>query len=75
MVSRISNFNHIIPVSKIDVSVGTQAPRIAERDRTATVPRSGEGRPLGLDAGVAPPAHTEFRPPIPNKGFIIDVFA
>lgn len=75
MVSRIKDFSHIIPVSKMDVTVGTRAPRLAEADRTNRVPRSGEVRPLGLDVGVRPPAHTEFRPPIPSKGFIIDVFA
>ncbi len=75
MVSRISNFNHIVPVSKIDVTVGMQAPRLAEQDRTARVPRHGDVRPLGLDVGVDPPPETEFRRQIPNKGFVIDVFA
>ncbi len=72
---QIRNFNHIIPISKIDITVGTRAPGVAEVDRTARVPRNGDVRPTGMDVGIDPPAHTEFRPPIPNKGFIIDVFA
>ncbi|MBT3344945.1 MAG: hypothetical protein HN712_11670 [Gemmatimonadetes bacterium] len=55
--------------------MGTRAPRIAEVDRTARVPRNGDVRPLGIDTGVPPPANTEFRPPIPSKGFVVDVFA
>jgi hypothetical protein len=75
MATRITDFRHIVPVSKMDVTVGTRAPRIAEVDRTARVPRNGDVRPLGIDTGVPPPANTEFRPPIPSKGFVVDVFA
>ena len=44
MVTRINDFSHIIPVSKIDITVGTKAPRVAEVDRTTFVPRSGDVR-------------------------------
>lgn len=76
MIRRTSDFSHIIPLRQIDITVGTQAPRIAERDRTATVPISGDIRPLGkvMHARNAPSV-TPIRTLSKNEGVIIDIFA
>ena len=75
-MQRITDFSHIVPVRKIDITVGTRAPRLAEPDRTATVPLSGDIRPLAkglrqLGAQPTTPVRTLSR----DEGVVIDVWA
>ncbi len=76
MIQRTTDFSHIIPLRQIDITVGTQAPRIAERDRTATVPISGDIRPLGKVMHTRnPQAPTPIRTLSKNEGVVIDIYA
>ncbi|HJP34294.1 MAG TPA: hypothetical protein QGF95_27420 [Candidatus Latescibacteria bacterium] len=72
---RITDFSHIVPVSKIDITVGTRAPKVAEVDRTTTVPRTADIRPRGMGLAVEPPREGPFPSVAPHLGFRLDVFA
>jgi hypothetical protein len=75
-MQRITNFSHIVPVRQIDITVGARAPRIAERDRTSTVPISGDIRPLGQAMHARNrPATTPIRTLSKAEGVVIDIYA
>lgn len=76
MIERITDFSHVVPPRKIDISVGTRAPRIAERDRTATVPISGDIRPVGQAIASRNAQNTApIRTLSKDVGVVIDIFA
>jgi hypothetical protein len=77
-MQRIQNFSHIVPVQKIDIRVGTMAPKLSdpERDRTTTVPISGDIRPTGKAIRTRTPQETApIRTLSRDVGVVLDVYA